>query len=68
MTRPGREAEGARASAAAGAALLAASARTRFGVFQAGLESAEDPEYTVLPQRERPRRRQAGQSGARGRV
>ncbi|MYX55885.1 polysulfide reductase, partial [Streptomyces sp. SID8382] len=36
-----------------GAALLAASACTRFGVFYAGMRSAEDPKYTVLPQRER---------------
>ncbi|WP_055591061.1 NrfD/PsrC family molybdoenzyme membrane anchor subunit [Streptacidiphilus griseoplanus] len=55
-------------SAAGGVALLAASACTRFGVFHAGLESAKDPKYTVLPQRERLGRRRAGQSGARGRV
>ncbi|MDE3205312.1 MAG: polysulfide reductase, partial [Acidobacteriota bacterium] len=41
------------ASAAAGACLLAGSALTRFGVFQAGMQSAEDPRYTVEPQRER---------------
>jgi hypothetical protein len=40
-------------SAVAGATYLAASALTRFGVFQAGLESARDPKYTVVPQRER---------------
>lgn len=40
-------------AAASGAALLAASACTRFGVFHAGLQSAKDPRYTVLPQRER---------------
>ncbi|MHC3475371.1 NrfD/PsrC family molybdoenzyme membrane anchor subunit [Streptomyces sp. 7R007] len=38
---------------AAGAALLAGSALTRFGIFHAGLASAEDPKYTVLPQRQR---------------
>jgi hypothetical protein len=38
---------------AAGAALLAASACTRFGVFQAGLASAEDPAATIEPQRAR---------------
>ena len=36
-----------------GAALLAASALTRFGVFEAGRASARDPKYTVRPQRER---------------
>ncbi|TQJ91270.1 NrfD/PsrC family molybdoenzyme membrane anchor subunit [Streptomyces sp. SLBN-31] len=38
---------------AGGAALLAGSALTRFGIFHAGLISAEDPKYTVVPQRER---------------
>lgn len=36
-----------------GAALLTASACTRFGVFDAGMRSAEDPKYTVVPQRRR---------------
>lgn len=36
-----------------GAALLAGSACTRFGIFEAGQESAKDPKYTVVPQRER---------------
>lgn len=40
-------------SAVSGAALLAGSVCTRFGVFEAGLESARDPKYTVVPQRER---------------
>jgi DMSO reductase anchor subunit len=40
-------------SASAGAALAAGSVLTRFGVFQAGLASAEDPKYTVVPQRDR---------------
>jgi hypothetical protein len=44
-------------SALSGAALLAASAATRWGVFHAGLASANDPKYTVVPQRERLRRR-----------
>jgi hypothetical protein len=39
--------------AAAGVALLAASACTRFGVFHAGLASAQDPEATTGPQRAR---------------
>ncbi|GGY43270.1 NrfD/PsrC family molybdoenzyme membrane anchor subunit [Streptomyces djakartensis] len=38
---------------AAGAALLSGSAALRFGVFHAGVASAEDPRYTVVPQRER---------------
>jgi formate-dependent nitrite reductase membrane component NrfD len=40
-------------SRGAGAALVAASALTRFGVFEAGLASAADPGYTVRPQRAR---------------
>jgi hypothetical protein len=40
-------------SALSGAALVAASAATRWGIFHAGMESAEDPRYTVVPQRER---------------
>jgi formate-dependent nitrite reductase membrane component NrfD len=38
---------------AAGAALLAGSAFTRFGLFEAGMASARDPRYTVEPQRRR---------------
>lgn len=44
-------------SAAAGAALLVGSAGTRFAIFEAGQESARDPKYTVVPQRERVRAR-----------
>lgn len=44
-------------SALSGVALLAASAATRWGIFHAGLASARDPRYTVLPQQERLRRR-----------
>ncbi|MGC5022672.1 NrfD/PsrC family molybdoenzyme membrane anchor subunit [Micromonospora sp. DT47] len=40
-------------SALSGAALLAASLATRFGVYEAGVASARDPKYTVVPQRER---------------
>jgi hypothetical protein len=40
-------------SVLSGAALMAGSACTRFGVFEAGMESAKDPKYTVVPQRER---------------
>lgn len=42
-----------RLAVAAGAALLTGSAAQRFGVFHAGVASAEDPRYTVVPQRER---------------
>lgn len=41
------------AAALAGGALLAGSACTRFAVFEAGVASAKDPKYTVIPQRER---------------
>jgi hypothetical protein len=40
-------------SALSGAALLAGSAVTRFGVFEAGRASVRDPKYVVGPQRER---------------
>jgi DMSO reductase anchor subunit len=41
------------AAAVSGTALLAASVATRWGIFHAGLASAADPKYTVVPQRER---------------
>jgi formate-dependent nitrite reductase membrane component NrfD len=41
------------AAAGAGVALLAGSAFTRFGLFEAGMASARDPKYTVEPQRRR---------------
>lgn len=41
------------AAALSGAAFLAASAATRWGIFHAGVASASDPRYTVEPQRER---------------
>jgi len=41
------------ASALAGVAILAGSAFTRFAVFEAGLTSAENPRYTIVPQRRR---------------
>jgi formate-dependent nitrite reductase membrane component NrfD len=49
--------------ALSGAALLAASAATRWGIFHAGMISSEDPKYTVVPQRQRLRER-AGQHTA----
>ncbi len=45
------------AAALSGGALVAGSACLRFGVFEAGQESARDPRYTVVPQRERVNRR-----------
>jgi formate-dependent nitrite reductase membrane component NrfD len=47
----GRRSRGA--AVIAGTALLAGSALTRFGIFQAGKVSAGDPRYTVEPQRRR---------------
>ena len=41
------------AAVLSGAALMAGSVCTRFGVFEAGQQSARDPKYTVVPQRER---------------
>jgi formate-dependent nitrite reductase membrane component NrfD len=41
------------ASALAGTALLTGSALTRFAIFEAGLTSAENPRYTIVPQRRR---------------
>lgn len=40
-------------AAAAGVALVAASALTRFGIFEAGIRSAKDPRYTIEPQKRR---------------
>jgi Polysulphide reductase, NrfD len=36
-----------------GALTVAGSAMSRWGIFEAGMASADDPKYTVLPQRER---------------
>jgi hypothetical protein len=52
-------------SALSGAALLAASAATRWGIFHAGIDSANEPRYTVEPQRQRLRDGQPPQA-ARG--
>jgi hypothetical protein len=51
-------------SAVAGATYLAGSLATRFGVFEAGLASAKDPKYIVVPQKERLARRQTGGAAA----
>lgn len=51
-------------AALSGAALLAASALTRFGIFEAGIASAKDPRYTIEPQKRRlAERRAAGITG-----
>lgn len=48
-------------SVASGVALVAASALTRFGVLEAGLESTKDPKYVIEPQKRRlKKRREAG--------
>ena len=53
-------------SALAGAACVAGSVITRFGVFEAGLASARDPKYTVIPQRARLERREQETATAAG--
>lgn len=40
-------------SMVSGAALMAGSLCTRLGVYEAGIASAKDPKYTVVPQRDR---------------
>lgn len=45
------------ASLVGGAAVLAGAVLKRWSVFEAGFQSARDPRYTVMPQRERLRRR-----------
>ena len=40
-------------AAAAGLVLMAASALTRFGIYEAGIRSAKDPRYTIEPQKRR---------------
>jgi formate-dependent nitrite reductase membrane component NrfD len=40
-------------AAVSGLALVAASALTRFGVYEAGVRSAKDPRYTIEPQKRR---------------
>jgi formate-dependent nitrite reductase membrane component NrfD len=56
-----------RAAAAAGGALvLAGELALRWSVFKAGFQSARDPRYTVLPQRERARKRKELRHGRNG--
>jgi len=48
-------------AALSGLALMSASALTRFGVLEAGIDSAKDPRYTIEPQKRRlAARREAG--------
>jgi len=49
------------AAIAGGAAAVIASGCTRFGIFHAGVASAQDPKYTVIPQRGRLDDRQAAE-------
>ena len=58
LTVRGRAAAGSGA-VASGTLLAAGSLLTRFGVFDAGMASARDPKYTVVPQRERMAAREA---------
>jgi Polysulphide reductase, NrfD len=52
-------------AALSGTALMSASAATRFGIFHAGVASAADPKYTVVPQRQRlTEREEAGFGGS----
>jgi formate-dependent nitrite reductase membrane component NrfD len=54
-----------RVAAVAGSALvLAGSAATRWSVYKAGFQSAQDPRYTVIPQRERVQKRGTAASGS----
>lgn len=53
--------------AACGLALSAGSVLTRFAIFQAGQESARDPAYTIIPQRDRLDRARHAWAGPGGR-
>jgi formate-dependent nitrite reductase membrane component NrfD len=48
------------AAVLSGASLVASSALTRLGIFEAGMASARDPKYTIRPQRERADRASRG--------
>jgi formate-dependent nitrite reductase membrane component NrfD len=52
------------ASAVAGAAMVTGSALTRFAIFEAGLTSAENPRYTIVPQQRRISNREEEGGGA----
>jgi hypothetical protein len=53
-----------RASAVSGALVTSGAVCARFGIFLAGVASAKDPKYTVVPQRERLRAREAAASSS----
>ncbi|MDP9474901.1 MAG: hypothetical protein M3R38_04295, partial [Actinomycetota bacterium] len=53
------------ASVAGGALILAGAACERWSVFKAGFQSARDPKYTVMPQRERLCKQDGARDGAR---
>jgi hypothetical protein len=46
-------------AALSGVTLLTASALTRFGILHAGIHAANDPRYTVVPQKNRLAKRRA---------
>jgi hypothetical protein len=54
------------AAVLSGIALVAGSAATRWGIFHAGLASAGDPKYTVVPQRQRLKERVRADGAAGG--
>ncbi|WP_230487190.1 NrfD/PsrC family molybdoenzyme membrane anchor subunit [Nocardioides anomalus] len=54
------------ARAAAGASYVAGSVVLRFGIFEAGLASARDPKYVVVPQKERLAQRQEASAKIEG--
>jgi hypothetical protein len=53
------------AAAAGGALILAGAVLERWSVFRAGFQSARDPKYTVMPQRERLRDRDGAKQDRR---
>jgi len=62
LAGPGRKSR--LAAAAGGALVLAGEVAVRWSVFRAGFQSARDPKYTVVPQRERQSGRSRTQPGA----
>jgi hypothetical protein len=54
------------AAAVSGMVLLGASAATRWGIYHAGMASAGDPKYTVVPQRQRLSERAAADGSRNG--
>jgi hypothetical protein len=52
-----------KAAVAGGAMVLAGAALERWSIYKAGFRSARDPKYTVMPQRERLRRREGRANG-----